>query len=118
MNISPLIDMVFILLIFYIVTAVLVKEVGLDVSKPEEGPGKDKVVVNLRVTARGDVFTDNVNIGISGVRAAVRNKMQRETLPVIIEVAFEVPAGTTVRVMDEVKSVKPDALISLAQARG
>ena len=53
------------------------------------------------ITASGDVFFDNRNVGIAGVRAIVARKMLREKLPVIIEVDVATPSGVLTRVIDE-----------------
>ena len=56
-NISPLIDMVFILLIFFIVTTVFVEETGVEVEKPEAASAMqlDKNSVLIAVTTKGQV---------------------------------------------------------------
>ncbi len=117
-NISPLIDMVFILLIFFIVTTVFVEEEGLDVNKPQPSAATslDNETVVFFVNKAGQVFYEDREVGLSGVRATVRNAMQKKDLPVIIEVAAEAPSGVMVSVMDEVKVAEPDVAISINQA--
>ncbi len=114
-NISPMIDMVFILLIFFIVTTVFVEEEGLDVNKPSPGGSTDldNETVVFRITKGGSVIYEGKEIGLSGVRATVRNKMQREVLPLILEVEPEAPSGIMVRVMDEAKFAQPEVAISI-----
>ncbi len=114
-NISPMIDMVFILLIFFIVTTVFVEEEGLDVNKPSPGGANnlDNETVVFHITKSGSVLYEGKEIGLSGVRATVRNKMQREVLPLILEVESEAPSGLMVRVMDEAKFAKPKVAISI-----
>ncbi|MGB0776027.1 MAG: ExbD/TolR family protein, partial [Akkermansiaceae bacterium] len=57
-NISPLIDVVFILLIFFIVTTVFVDETGADVTKPRAASAADleKNSILIAVTANGQVY--------------------------------------------------------------
>ncbi len=114
-NISPMIDMVFILLIFFIVTTVFVEEEGLDVNKPSPGGQNnlDNETVVLHITKSGSILYGGKEIGLSGVRATIRNKMQREILPLILEVEPEAPSGIMVRVMDEAKFARPDVAISI-----
>jgi len=118
LNISPLIDMVFILLIFFIVTTVFVEEEGLDVNKPQ--PSSESMTENetvmFKITRNGEVFFEGQKIGLSGVGRTVRNQMQREHLPVILEVEADAPSGIMVRVMDEVKVASPEAAISINAA--
>ena len=57
-NISPLIDMVFILLIFFIVTTVFVEETGIDVNKPEASSdlNLEKESILIALTSGGQVI--------------------------------------------------------------
>ena len=104
-NISPLIDMVFILLIFFIVTTVFVEETGVDVRRPEAASAVDleRHSIQIAITSAGDVFYGGEEIGIGGVRPAVRRLLQEEPMPVILQVDEDAAAGTVVRVIDQAK---------------
>lgn len=104
-NISPLIDMVFILLIFFIVTTVFVEETGVDVHRPEAASAVDleRQSILIAITAAGDVFYGGEEIGVSGVRPAVRRLLQEDLMPVILQVDEDAAAGTVVRVIDQAK---------------
>jgi len=104
-NVSPLIDMVFILLIFFIVTTVFVEETGVDVDKPKAASAVslDKNSILLAVTEDGQVVYGGRQIGVNGVRAMVRRLTQQEPMPVIIQVDKGASAGLVVRVLDEAK---------------
>lgn len=104
-NISPLIDMVFILLIFFIVTTVFFEETGVDVDKPEATTARalDRESIQIAVTADGRIVHGGQDIGLSGVRPTVRRHVQREPLPVILQVDERAGAGLVVRVIDEAK---------------
>ena len=104
-NISPLIDMVFILLIFFIVTTVFVEETGVEVEKPEAASAVqlDKNSVLIAVTSKGQIVYGGKEIGINGVRAIVRRLTNKEEMPVIIQVDEGANAGLVVRVIDESK---------------
>ena len=104
-NISPMIDCVFILLIFFIVTTVFVEEEGLDVNKPQPAASQslDKDLITIKITQKGQILYENRSIGLSGVRREVRNELAREKLPVVLQVENDAPAGILVRVMDEAK---------------
>jgi biopolymer transport protein ExbD len=103
-NISPLIDMVFILLIFFIVTTTFVEESGVDVDKPKAASASqlDKNSILLAITAGGQVVYGGREIGV-GVRALVRRLTQKEDVPVILQVDQTAAAGLVVRVIDESK---------------
>ncbi|MDQ8187510.1 biopolymer transporter ExbD [Pelagicoccus sp. SDUM812002] len=75
-NISPLIDMVFILLIFFIVTTVFVEENGLHLDTPEIVPSKDTNPTEpfvLKISEEGSVFFKGEEIGSYGVKRCIQN---------------------------------------------
>lgn len=104
-NISPLIDVVFILLIFFIVTTVFVEETGIDVNKPRAASSRelDKNSILIGITPEGSVYYAGREIGVGGVRPVVSRLLQSETLPVIIQADQYTPTQTTVDVLDEAK---------------
>ncbi|MCC5840324.1 MAG: biopolymer transporter ExbD [Opitutales bacterium] len=104
-NISPLIDMVFILLIFFIVTTVFVEETGVDVNKPQAASAIDleKNSVLIAITDTGQVVYGGREIGVNGVRSVVRRLTQRDNIPVIIQSDKAVSVDLLMRVYDEAK---------------
>lgn len=112
LNISPLIDMVFILLIFFIVTTVFVEEEGLDVQKPQPGGSatEESNMVVFLIDNNGRVFFEGLDIGVGGVRAAVRRSTGKEKPPIIVEVENSAPSGIMVRVMDEARIAEASAI--------
>jgi biopolymer transport protein ExbD len=104
-NISPLIDMVFILLIFFIVTTVFVEETGVEVEKPEAASAVqlEKNSILIAVTSKGQVVYGGKEIGVSGVRAVIRRLTNKDDMPVIVQVDEGSNAGLVVRVIDESK---------------
>lgn len=104
-NISPLIDMVFILLIFFIVTTVFVEETGVEVSKPQAASAVDleKNSILIAITANGQIVYGGRDLGIGGVRSTVRRLTNDEDMPVIIQADRAVPTDLLVRVIDESK---------------
>lgn len=105
-DISPLIDCVFILLIFFIVTTTFVEETGVEVDKPEATPAAQPLEKNsilLAITADGAVVYGGKDIGLHGVQPTVKRLIAKEELPVIIQVDQSVKSGTLVQVIGEVK---------------
>jgi len=102
-NLSPLIDMVFILLIFFIVTTVFVEETGIDINKPTALSARDleQQSILIAIEADGSVHFGGREIGVAGVRAVVRRLLQDESQPVIVQADEEVPTRLLVRVIDE-----------------
>lgn len=104
-NVSPLIDMVFILLIFFIVTTVFVEEVGIEVDKPQAASALnlEKNSILLAVTSKGEVIYGGRQIGISGVRPLVKRLTQSESMPVIVQGDEKANYGIVLQVVDEAK---------------
>ncbi|MCB1125482.1 MAG: biopolymer transporter ExbD [Verrucomicrobiae bacterium] len=104
-NVSPLIDMVFILLIFFIVTTVFVEETGTEVDKPQavSAQALEKNSILIAITAKGQVVYGGKEIGVGGVRPLVSRLCREEAMPVIIQVDKAADAGVLVRVIDEAK---------------
>ena len=71
LNMAPLIDMVFLLLIFFVVTTSFVKETGIDVDRPTAATAemKEKGNVLIGVTGDGRVYLDRKRIDVRSVRA-------------------------------------------------
>jgi biopolymer transport protein ExbD len=104
-DLVPMLDFVLNLLIFFIVTSVVVKETGVDVDKPQATSAKDLSleVIEVAITADGQVIYDHGNIGVDGVRATVSSLLTAEERPVVIAADRNVSVDLLVRVMDEAK---------------
>jgi biopolymer transport protein ExbD len=104
-DISPLIDCVFILLIFFIVTTVFVEETGVEVDKPQAASSVnlEKNSILIALTAKGEVVYCGREIGVSGVQPLVKRMLQKEEIPVIIQADTVAQSGLLVRIIDEAK---------------
>ena len=104
-DISPLMDCVFILLIFFIVTTTFVDETGVEVDKPQAASSVqlEKTSILIALTAKGEVVYGGREIGISGVRPLIKRMLQKEDTPVIIQADSSVQSGLLVRLIDEAK---------------
>ena len=104
-DLSPLLDVVFILLIFFIVTTVFVKETGVEVSKPEavSAAKLQKQSIFIAITSDGSVVYSGQNIGVAGVKHTVSQLLAKQQLPVILQVDQDVATKTLVTVMDQAK---------------
>ncbi|MEM7791975.1 MAG: biopolymer transporter ExbD [Verrucomicrobiota bacterium] len=103
-NVSPLIDIVFILLIFFIVTTVFVEETGVDVQRPEAASANDleKNSILIAITDEGKVIYGGNEIGSNGVRGTVKRLLQREPeMPVIIQADKNASIELYTKVHDE-----------------
>lgn len=104
-DISPLIDVVFILLIFFIVTTVFVEETGVEINKPRAATQQDleRNSILIGVTRNGQVFYGGREIGVAGVRSTVGRLLKQDPMPVIIQADRDTPTEATVSVLDEAK---------------
>jgi biopolymer transport protein ExbD len=104
-DISPLMDCVFILLIFFIVTTTFVEETGVEVDKPQAASSVqlEKNSILIALTEKGQVVYGGREIGISGVQPLVKRVLQKEQVPVIIQADSSAQSGLLVRVIDEAK---------------
>lgn len=116
-NISPMIDMVFILLIFFIVTTVFVQEPGVEVNRETAMSAFDleKNSILIAVTDANEVVYGGSNIGVVGVRGVVRRlTADNKTMPIILQVDRAAAAGTVIRVIDEAKLANPASVVSIS----
>jgi len=104
-DLAPLLDVVFILLIFFIVTTVFVRETGVEVDKPSAVSTEtlQKSVILIAITATGEVVYDGANIGVSGVRATVTQLMRNNDQPLVIQADKSVSTELLVKVIDQAK---------------
>ncbi|MFT5759631.1 MAG: biopolymer transport protein ExbD [Alteromonadaceae bacterium] len=104
-DLSPLLDVVFILLIFFIVTTVFVKETGVEVKKPQAMSASDleRKSILIAITEDGQVMYAGQDIGIAGVNHIVTQLLAQQSMPVILQVDENVKTKILVAVMDEAK---------------
>lgn len=103
-DISPLIDCVFILLIFFIVTTVFEKEPDVSIIKTttvsEEKLLRNSIFIGL--TADGSVIYGSDDIGVSGIQPLVRRVVAKKPeKPVVFKVDKNAPAELLVRCISE-----------------
>ncbi len=118
-DMSPMMDCIFILLIFFIVTTTFVEESGVEVDKPQAASAAslEKTSIIIAITAAGDVIYGGKSIGVGGVQSLVRRSVQKEQVPVIIQADSATQSGQLVRVIDEAKLGGAEK-VSIATAAG
>ena len=106
-DISPLIDCVFILLIFFIVTTTFVEESGVKVDKPQAAQAvtvEENKTLTLHLTANGQVLCEGQKIGISGIQSVVKAKLRTDDdAPVVIQADATTHTSMLARVIDEAR---------------
>ncbi len=119
-DMSPLIDCVFILLIFFIVTTVFIEETGVEVDKPQAASSVnlEKNSILIAITSKGEVVYGGRNIQVSGVQPLVKRMLQKEDIPVIIQADRASQSGLLVRVVGEAKLAGATKVSLAAAAQG
>ncbi len=103
LNMAPLIDMVFILLIFFLVTTSFVKEAGIEVSRPTASTAavQPKATVIIAIDKSNRVFMDRREIDVRAVRANVERALAENPDGAVVVVADrESSTGVAIQVMD------------------
>jgi biopolymer transport protein ExbD len=102
-NITPMLDVVFIMLIFFIVTASFVKESGIEVNKPtaETSVPKEKANILIAIDAAGGIWIDRRKVDPRAVRANIeRLHSENPQGTVVIQADEDARTGDLVQVMD------------------
>lgn len=108
-DLAPMLDFVLNLLIFFIITAVFVKEVGLDVARHGGGAGgpatgKETGSISVVIKQTGDVVVDNRVVDVRAVRANVeRLHAQKPDWGVMVTAEQNAETGLLVQVIDQVR---------------
>ena len=105
-NITPMLDIVFIMLIFFIVTTSFVKEQGLDISRPTQAEEQlqqeeDNLPILVRINQLSSISIDNRRVEPDAVRANLeRERAQNPSAPLIIAAHPDSETDSLVRVLD------------------
>lgn len=103
-DISPMMDMTFILLIFFVVTSTFTRETGIDVSKPKASSVKElaRESILIGVTRQGTIHINETQVNLSSLQTILRQMMaESPDRPVIIVSDRDAPSGKIVDVLDE-----------------
>ncbi len=103
LNIAPLIDMVFILLIFFLVTTSFVRETGVEVKRPSAttAVSQDNATILIAVTAENQIYVDRRLVDVRAVRVHVERALAENPQGSVVIVADRGSrTGTAIQVMD------------------
>ena len=112
-DLTPMLDVVFIMLIFFIVTASFVKEVGLDINKPppSNSKEKDKPIKNIvfRITSDDQIFLGSRLVDIKSVRANIeRLRAESPEGKVIIQAKPKASTEVFIQISDQAQEAEID----------
>ena len=105
-NITPMLDVVFILLIFFIVTANFIKEPGLEINRPDSETSEitENAAILIAIGAAGEIYMDGRRIDVRQDKAnVIRLIAENPQGSVVIQADVKSTAEKIVAVMDEVR---------------
>jgi biopolymer transport protein ExbD len=106
-DLTPMLDVVFIMLIFFIVTATFVKEVGIDVNSPDKNQNvqdADKQSIVVQITSRDRIRIRGRDVDFRAVRANIeRLHAENPDAPVVVQPHADSTTETMIHVMDSAR---------------
>ena len=105
-NISPLIDMVFILLIFFMVSTTFVKDMKLDLNRPSasSATAASTKAIRLYIDNSGDTYLDGEPVRVWVIQSRLRDVLRASTQKSVLVVTDDgVPSGRLVEVVDQAR---------------
>ncbi|MGB5917504.1 MULTISPECIES: ExbD/TolR family protein [unclassified Arcobacter] len=105
-NLTPMLDVVFIMLIFFIVTTSFVKETGIEVNRPSAKSAQQKGKANILIAIKNnnEIWIDKRMVDIRSVRANIeRLKALNSQNSVVIQSDVDSKTGILVKVMDQIR---------------
>ena len=106
-NMTPMLDVVFILLIFFIVTASFVKEAGIDVNRPEAATAvkKERANILVAISDKGEIWINKRRVDVRTVQANIeRLKAENPQGTVVIQADKKATTDTLIKVMDSARA--------------
>ncbi len=106
-DITPMLDVVFIMLIFFIVTATFVKESGIDVNRPDAATAvkKEKANILIAINEKNEIWIDRRMVDIRSVRPNIeRLHAENPQGSVVIQADKKSYTETLIQVMDAARS--------------
>lgn len=103
-NISPLLDMVFILLIFFVVTSNFVRETGVDVKKPQASTAKSvkEKIIKVGISRQGTVHVFEKQVNFPTLESILKQERAKySTLKAIVVADEGAKTGVLVKVLDK-----------------
>ena len=106
-DMTPMLDIVFIMLIFFIVTTSFVKEAGVDINRPAASTGKktDSKSLVVAIAKDGAVYIDGSQIDVQAVRPLVESlRAQDPESAVMVQADDASRTGALIQVMDQIRA--------------
>lgn len=105
-DITPMLDVVFIMLIFFIVTATFIKESGAKVTKPDAvtAVSKPRATILLAIDENNEIWLDRKSIDAVAIKASItRLRAENPEGEIVVQADIESNAETVIKVVDALK---------------
>lgn len=105
-DMSPLIDMVFILLIFFMVSSTFTKDMKLDLERPGASSASraSSKVIRIYIDNQADIYVDNQPIKLWAVQSKLRDLLRTATQKSVLVITDEtIPVEKLIEVVDQCK---------------
>lgn len=116
-NVTPLLDIVFIMLIFFIVTATFIKEPGVEVNRPDADTAEAQRLVSILVAIDSDntIWINQEQVPMEGVRSAVE-RLRRENPrgSAVIQADGGAHSEYLVDVLDQIRAAGVDDVVAVS----
>jgi biopolymer transport protein ExbD len=120
-NITPMLDIVFIMLIFFIVTTSFVKELGVDLDRPSNAPVQEQKrseVIPVRIDANGQVFVEDRLVHVGAIRANIVSGLAGKPDATVVVIADRnADSGFIVTVVDQARVAGAEKVSLAATSR-
>lgn len=119
-NLTPMLDIVFIMLIFFVVTTSFVKESGIEINRPGAvtAERKERASILIAIDDNGRVWMDRRQIDIRAVRANIERVLAENPQgSVVIQADKDSRNGVLVRVMDSARQAGVESVSIAAEKR-
>ncbi len=117
-NVTPFVDVMLVLLIIFMVTAPLMTqgvEVDLPTTRTVKNLPQDSEHLVLSIKKNGQIFIDEYQVGLEELEGHLRQLVAKQKKQLFLSADKEVPYGTVVQVMGEIKSAGIDRLGIVAE---
>ena len=114
LNMAPLIDMVFLLLIFFVLSSHFISEKGFKIKLPKavQAQTQKNEQVTVFINKKGDIFLNEAKVELDKLKVLVRSELNKaDSKTVVIKADEDVSLGLAVKVMDIAKEANADGLV-------
>lgn len=106
-DMTPMLDVVFIMLIFFIVSTTFVRDEGVEIDRPSASSGQQQKTqgVVVVIDSFGDTWLDQEKISVDALEQQLHNRIAKDSLSsVLIKADKQAPTGDLIKILDLIKA--------------